>query len=65
MITTFNKIDYRSAAEALGLSEATLRRMVSRRQIPHYKILKRVYFDLDELRAWVDQRKVLAATTGR
>jgi excisionase family DNA binding protein len=59
MITTLNKIDYRSAAEALGLSEATLRRMVSRKQISHYKILKRVYFDLDELREWVNQRKVL------
>ena len=58
MPTGFGLIDYVEAARLLGLSKDTLRRYVSCRKLPFYKIGTRVFFDPEELRTWVYERKV-------
>ena len=51
-------LDYAEAARLLGLSPYTLRRYVSGRRLPHRKIGKRVFFDPEELRSWVESHRV-------
>jgi excisionase family DNA binding protein len=46
-------IDYAEAARLLQVPEATLRKWVSRGQIPHHRLnLRSVRFNRDELLAW-------------
>lgn len=50
-----NALDYPAAAEHLGISERTLRDLVSHRSVPHCRIGKgrgRVTFDRHELSRW-------------
>ena len=57
-----NLLDYRAAAQYLGLSEYTLRRYVSRKLVPHVKLgLKLVRFKPETLRAWLEEHSVLPA----
>ena len=52
-------ITYGQAASYLGLKKGTLYAMVSRRQIPHVRLGPRlVRFDAEELRGWVEARRV-------
>lgn len=52
-------LDYRAAAKATGLSPGTLRSLVCRKQIPHYRISKRlVRFKQSELDQWLIDRHV-------
>jgi excisionase family DNA binding protein len=60
-----DKVGYREASEATGLKGATLYSMVSRKQIPHYRLGKRlVVFSLAELKQWMADRRI-PTETGR
>lgn len=51
------------AAEYLGMKETTLRNMVSRKVIPHYKSKgNRTYFDVSELKAYALAVRIPAAS---
>jgi excisionase family DNA binding protein len=50
----FGMLDYAEAARLTGLSESSLRRYVSHRQIPFRKVGKRrVFFLREEIEAWI------------
>ena len=40
-------------AQQLGMSVRNIRRLVSERSIPHYKLGRLVRFDVDEVVAWL------------
>ena len=47
------------AAKLLGdMSFSTLEKLTSKKQIPHVKIGRGVYYDVSDLRAWVESKKV-------
>jgi len=48
------------ASEVSGLLVSFLRKLIFERSIPFIKIGKRIYFDRDELNAWIDAHKVAA-----
>lgn len=55
------KLRYDGAANLTGLKIPTLQSMVCRKQIPHYRLGKRlVVFSKAELTAWMDARRVPA-----
>ena len=58
MSTGFGLVAYDEAALLLGLSVHTVRRYVSRRLLPHRKVGKKVYFDVGELRSWIESHRV-------
>ena len=59
-------LDYREAADFIGLSEYTLRRYVSMGKIAHVKLgSKLVRFEPDSLRRWVESRRVEPNVHGR
>jgi excisionase family DNA binding protein len=45
-------------AQQLGMSVRNIRRLVSERSIPHYKLGRLVRFDVDEVVAWLDASHV-------
>lgn len=45
-------------AEYTGLSKGTILNMTSSRRIPHYKRGKFLFFDRDEIDAWIREKKV-------
>jgi predicted DNA-binding transcriptional regulator AlpA len=54
-----DKVRYDGAAAITGLKVATLQSMVCRRQIPHFRLSKRlVIFSKAELLAWMSERRV-------
>jgi excisionase family DNA binding protein len=54
-------LTYREAASLLGIRVATLYSMISRREIPHVRLGRRmVRFDRTDLLAWVGARRVAA-----
>ena len=50
--------DIKEATAYLKLSKSTMYRMTMDREIPHYKVGKRLYFRKDELDAWINKGKV-------
>jgi excisionase family DNA binding protein len=48
------------AADILNISPYSLRGKVSRREIPFIKVGRRTLFDPEDLRAYIDARKVPA-----
>jgi excisionase family DNA binding protein len=55
-------LDYGGAAALLGLKTVTLYSMVSRREVPHIRLGRRlVRFDPVELRTWLRERAVPAS----
>ena len=48
----------RQAAEFLGISPHSLRAFVQRRIVPHVKIGRRVLFDPEDLRRYIESKKV-------
>ncbi len=55
-------ISFNEALELTGYSRGYLYRLISRRSIPHYKPNGgRVYFDRDELVAWLKRNRVATA----
>lgn len=54
-------LSYTDAAAMLGMPLGTLMSMVSRQQIPHRRLGKRIVkFDLAELERWIDSKRVPA-----
>lgn len=52
-------LTYKQAADYLALPRGTLRALVSRKRIPHFRIGPRsVTFDRDALDQWIGERKV-------
>lgn len=51
-------MDVRQAAKLTGLSVQTLYGKTSRREIPHFKRGKRIYFQPNELIKWIRKGKV-------
>jgi len=50
-------IGIREAAQALGLSERTLWDLTKAGEIPHVRVGRRVLYDPNDLRAWVESLK--------
>lgn len=48
-------LTYAEMARAIGISEANLRQMVHRRQIPYVKLGRRVRFIPEDIAAWLKQ----------
>jgi excisionase family DNA binding protein len=49
------------AAKLLGsMALSTLEKLTSNRRIPHVKIGAAVYYDTDDLWAWIEQQKIPA-----
>jgi excisionase family DNA binding protein len=58
-------LNYADAALLLGMRVATLYSLVSRRQIPHVRISRRlVRFSRQELERWIEQRSVGSSEAG-
>jgi excisionase family DNA binding protein len=54
------------AAKLLGgMPVSTLEKMTSNRRIPHVKIGTAVYYDSDDLWAWIEQQKISARAGAR
>jgi excisionase family DNA binding protein len=51
-------LDVGVVAEALGVTERHVRRLVAERRIPFFKVGKFVRFDSAELDIWLDQHRV-------
>jgi excisionase family DNA binding protein len=56
-------IDIAGAAERLGVSHRFIRRLVSERRIPYYKIGHYIRFDRDELNDWLCTQRRPVATS--
>jgi excisionase family DNA binding protein len=50
--------DIKEAMLYLKLSKGTMYGMTMKREIPHYKVGKRIYFRKEELDAWINKGKV-------
>ena len=51
-------LDINSLAEQLAVTQRFIRRLVSERRIPHYKVGHFIRFDQDEIDEWLqDQRR--------
>jgi len=48
----------KEASDYLGISVKGLYNMVNRRELPFYKIGKRVRFDMKQLDEWIEKHKV-------
>lgn len=51
-------MDYKETAKVTGLAERTLRNMVSKKQIPYYKLGRSVRFSPEKISEWMEQRAV-------
>ena len=51
-------LDVDGVAQALGVTNRHVRRLVAERRIPFFKVGKFVRFDPGELDVWLDQRRV-------
>jgi excisionase family DNA binding protein len=49
------------AAKLLAMSQSTLEKLTCRRQIPHLKLGRAVYYDVADLRAWIEAKKIPAS----
>ena len=55
------RLTYQAAADLIGVNVSTLRSMVCRKQVPHYRLGKKlVRFDRDELERWLAAHSVAA-----
>ncbi len=54
-----NLVNYKQAAEMIGLPLGTLYALVSQKRIPHVRLGKRlVMFSIPEIMAWIVEHKV-------
>jgi excisionase family DNA binding protein len=51
-------LSFKEAQKLLGMSEPWLRKQISAKKIPHYKIGRLVKFKLSELEEFINARKV-------
>ena len=63
-MTDNSRLDTSQAAQVLGVSPDTLVtwRCTKRYHVPYVKVGKKVFYYLDDLRAWLESRKVHATT---
>ena len=54
-------LNVKQAADALGVSERTLRNWCSARKIPFIKVGARVMFDKEDLKTWLKEKRVEAS----
>ncbi len=47
-------------SKELGLSESGIYQMVSQRELPFVKIGRSVRFDLEDIKAWLEEKKTLS-----
>lgn len=52
------KIDKTGVAETLGISTWTVGKFAREHRIPHYRVGRRLVFDVDEIRSWLAARRV-------
>jgi excisionase family DNA binding protein len=52
----------REAAKFLSMPLSTLEKLTAGGLIPHIKIGRAVYYDVTELRAWIEAKKVASPT---
>ena len=57
-------VNDRAAAELLGISRHTVRKLVREKALPHFKIGRRTVFDAGELSVWLRARRVAPADEG-
>jgi len=50
-------LDLTGAASYLNISKATIYTWTSKSQIPHYKVGRKLYFSVDDLNAWLMNKK--------
>ena len=60
MTTEKRLLTISEASTESGLLVSFLRKLIFERSIPFIKIGKRVYFDRDDLNAWIDAHRVAA-----
>jgi excisionase family DNA binding protein len=53
----------REAAEALGISERTLRKWMRSEGLPHFRLDGAVLIPLTGVRAWIEQRVATSSTS--
>jgi excisionase family DNA binding protein len=46
------------AAKLLAMSASTLEKLTARKQIPHVKLGRSVFYDTADLWAWIDSKKM-------
>jgi excisionase family DNA binding protein len=51
--------DIEGATTYLSISKGTMYRLTMGREIPHYKVGKRLYFKKEDLNTWIGRGKVL------
>ena len=49
--------DIKELSNYLNVSVAFVRKQISARSIPYYKIGNRIMFDINEINEWIDERK--------
>lgn len=62
MNTNKNMLNVHEMSKELNLSESGLYQMISQRRIPFLKIGRSVRFDSEEIRKWLEEKKVKAYT---
>ncbi len=65
MVTGLGFVKWPAAARLVGLSENTLRRYVSQRKVPFFKVGSLVFFDPERLRLWIEEKRVEPITRDR
>ena len=55
-------VNIHQLAVELNLSESGIYQMVSQREIPFVKIGRAIRFDLEDIRKWLDHKKMLCKT---
>jgi excisionase family DNA binding protein len=56
-------VPFEEGRSYIGCSERHLRALVYRRDIPYHKVGRLVFFDLDDLDAWLDANRVEAVAS--
>lgn len=58
-------MDIKQLSQKLGISESGLYQWVSQRRIPFLKIGRSVRFDDDEIKKWLEERRVAPRSNSR
>jgi excisionase family DNA binding protein len=58
MLKPSDRLDWRQAADFLGVRPFTIRAWVRERKVPFYRIGRNIYFSRRKLRTWQDRRTI-------
>ncbi|WP_366160631.1 helix-turn-helix domain-containing protein [Bacillus infantis] len=50
-------LSVQEAAEYLGVSSDTVYTMVKQKEIPHYRVRKRIFFSKERIDTWIDNQE--------